>query len=200
MTTIADIRQVLTAYHPRLSAETTKTPAAVAAVLCVRSAQPHLLFIERSEHEGDPWSGHIAFPGGRIEECDPDPRSAAERETLEEIGIDLRPSEYLGRLDDLTGTTLPVLVSSFVYYLEGPTHFKLNSEVKEAFWVPLGHLLDPARHLERSFPFRGLERRILPAIDILGPGRPVLWGITYRFTARLLQLAGYQLPHPNEHF
>ena len=200
MTTIADIRQILASYRPRLNTETTKTPAAVAAVLCTRRAQPHLLFIERSEHEGDPWSGHIAFPGGRIEECDPDPRSAAERETLEEIGLDLRLAEYLGRLDDLTGTTLSVLVSSFVYYLESPARFELNSEVKKTFWVPLDHLLNPARHLERNFPFRGLERRILPAIDILGPGRPVLWGITYRFTARLLQLAGYQLPHPNEHF
>ena len=41
--------------------------AAVAAVLRVVDGAPELLFIKRADHDGDPWSGHMAFPGGRYE-------------------------------------------------------------------------------------------------------------------------------------
>ena len=63
-----------------------------------------------------------------------------------------------------------------------------------AFWTPVDVLLEPQRQLRRTFPFRGLEGREYPALDLLGPGRPVLWGLTYRFTAQLLRLAGHCLP------
>jgi len=195
--TIARLRRVLKTRRPRLISETEKTRAAVAVVLHQTGTGLRLLFIERAECEGDPWSGHIAFPGGRLEEGDQNGRAAAERETLEEIGLDLGAAEYLGQLDDLTGSALPVLVSAFVYQVAPPGDFALSSEVKHAFWVPVEDLLDPERHLERRFPFRGLEDRILPAVYLLGPGRPLLWGITYRFVSRLLQLMGHELPQPD---
>ena len=34
--------------------------------------EPELLMIKRAEAEGDPWSGHIACPGGRMEPGDRD--------------------------------------------------------------------------------------------------------------------------------
>ena len=197
---IANLRRALAARQPRLLSAASKTRAAVAAILHEQTPAPRLLFIERAECEGDPWSGHLAFPGGRVEADDRNPRAATERETLEEIGLDLRPAECLGQLDDLTGSTLPVLVSAFVYRIASPVAFALSPEVEQAFWVPVDRLLDPGRHAERRFPFRGLEDRVLPAIDLLGPGRPVLWGITYRFVAQLLQLTGHELPRPDEKF
>ena len=105
----------MAAHRPRLISGDGRSHAAVAIVLHENAGGLRLLFIERSEREGDPWSGHIAFPGGRVETVDRGPRATAERETVEEIGLDLRPAEYLGRLDDITGATLPVLVSGFVY-------------------------------------------------------------------------------------
>ncbi|MBT4501448.1 MAG: CoA pyrophosphatase [Gemmatimonadetes bacterium] len=194
MPTIDDFRTALASHPPRLATRTEKTPAAVAIIFHDRADESHLLFIERTRQEGDPWSGHIAFPGGRLEEEDADLRAAAERETMEEVGLCLDAAEYLGRLDDLTGSTLPVQVAGFAYCVEEFAALAPNGEVQEAFWVPIGHLLDPERHLEKQFPFRGLENRILPAIDILGPDRPVLWGITYRFVSQLFALAGYPLP------
>jgi 8-oxo-dGTP pyrophosphatase MutT (NUDIX family) len=196
-TTVVDlgrIREALKGYTPRLTAAIGKTPAAVAAILHEAGGTTLLLFIERSEHTEDPWSGDLAFPGGRIEAVDAEPKAAAERETLEETGIDLGAAEYLGRLDDLTGSTLPVVVSAFVYAVSAPGPPVCSAEVRECFWVSLDRLLDPERQLERRFPFRGLEERLLPAIDLLGPSRPVLWGITYRLAARLLELAGQPLP------
>jgi len=194
MPTVDAFRTALASHPPQFAAETEKTRAAVAVVFHTSAEQPSLLFIERTRQEGDPWSGHIAFPGGRLEEEDADLRAAAERETLEEVGLNLDSAEYLGRLDDLTGSTLPVQVAGFAYCVEESGTLVPNDEVQEAFWVPLDHLLDPARHLEKQFPFRGLEGRVLPAIDILGPGRPVLWGITYRFVSQLFALAGHPLP------
>ncbi|GAM22588.1 hypothetical protein SAMD00019534_057630 [Acytostelium subglobosum LB1] len=45
--------------------------------------------------------GEVCFPGGHIEKGET-PKDAAERETLEEMGIDLKGEEYsyIGRLDD----------------------------------------------------------------------------------------------------
>ncbi len=190
MTAISDIRRTIAAHHPRLISQTDKTHAAVALVFHEHAAGLRLLFIERAEREGDPWSGHIAFPGGRVEACDREPRASAERETLEEIGLDLRPAEYLGRLDDVTTSTVSVLVSGFVYGIENPGPLKPNDEVKGAFWIPVHDLVDPKRHTECSFQHRGVKR-CFPAIDLLGPGRPVLWGLTHRFVTQFLRLIGH---------
>ena len=193
MPTIADIRHTLANHPPRLVSEPDKRHAAVAVILQGNRTELRLLFIERTEREGDPWSGHIAFPGGRVEACDRETRHTAERETREEIDLDLRPAEYLGRLDDLTGNTLPVLVSGFVYSIENAGPFQLSSEVKDAFWVPVTDLIDAKRHVEYCFHHRG-AKSLFPAIDLLGAGRPVLWGLTYRFVAQLLHLLDLEIP------
>ena len=55
-------------------------------------ANTDILFIKRAEKPGDPWSGHMAFPGGHLEPKDADLKEhVACRETLEEIGLDLKP-------------------------------------------------------------------------------------------------------------
>ena len=67
------------------------------------TAALELLFIKRTAQEGDPWSGQIAFPGGRREAADADDVACAIRETWEEVGIDLTQEgdfQFLGRLGD----------------------------------------------------------------------------------------------------
>ena len=193
-TTIAEIRPILAAHDPCLIQAENKVRAAVAMIFHEHTAGLRLLFVERARHQGDPWSGHLAFPGGTVEPQDEDMRATAERETFEEIRLDLQSAECLGRLDDLTGNTLPVLVSGFVYQVEHPGAFELSDEISEAFWTPLSDLVDARRQVDYKVHYSG-EERSFPAIDLLGPGRPVLWGITYRFVAQFLQLTGHQLPH-----
>ena len=175
----------LAQHQPHLVGSTDKTRAAVAVVLGPTPEGLQLLFIERAQHPDDPWSGHIAFPGGRIEADDPSPRAAAERETLEEVGINLSTAECWGRVDDLTGHMLPVVVSGFVYRLETPAALVLNHEIESAFWAGADQLRDPGKRTQYRLRRRG-EEQTFPALDLLGPNRPLLWGLTFRIVRQLI--------------
>ena len=167
--------------------------AAVALVLCDEGSGPEVLFIQRAEHDQDPWSGHLGFPGGRVEATDPDPRAAAERETREEVDLVLAGAEYLGRLGDLLGVHLPVVISCFVFGVRSRPVLTLNpAEVADAFWFPLENLLDPRLHGKKTVRFEG-EAVTYPTIQLLAAPRPRLWGITYRLVSRFLEAVGRPL-------
>ena len=183
--TWAAVQVGLAQHQPYLVGATNKTRAAVAVVLGPTPEGLQLLFIERAQHPDDPWSGHIAFPGGRIEADDPSLRAAAERETLEEVGLDLSAAEYWGRVDDLTGYMLPVVVSGFVYRLKKPAALTLNHEIESAFWTGADQLRDPSKRTQYLLQRRG-EEQTFPALDLLGPNRPLLWGLTFRIVRQLV--------------
>jgi 8-oxo-dGTP pyrophosphatase MutT (NUDIX family) len=164
-----------------------RTPAAVALILRQNPNGLSVLFIERSPHDGDPWSGDLGFPGGKVEEVDGGPRAAAERETREELGLDLSSARRLGRLADIEGAHLPIRVSCFVYGVAGAVTLQPGTEVRDAFWVPLEALRDPVRHVTAPVSF-GDEQFERPAIVLPVEGKPVLWGITYRLVMQLLAL------------
>ena len=174
---------------PKLISDTSKGAAAVAAVFRKTGSGAEVLFIHRTEREGDPWSGHVGFPGGRVDENDADCRTTAERETLEELNLDLQETDFAGQLDDITGVTIPVCVSGFVYVATGIPVLVPNQEVRDAFWFNLGRLAEPSRQVERTFEIRG-EARPYPGIELDLAGKPVLWGLTYRFVLQILDLAG----------
>ncbi|TYO98266.1 8-oxo-dGTP pyrophosphatase MutT (NUDIX family) [Geothermobacter ehrlichii] len=183
------IRQVLADHRPVTAPVSGRKRAAVAMLLHQRPTGPEMLFIERASDPRDPWSGNLAFPGGRIDPQDADARAAAERETREEIGFDLSAAEYLGRLDDIRGAYLPVQIACFVYLLPQLQPPTLNEEVETLFWFPCRELLNPERHGEFSLLW-GDRPRSVRGIDLLGPGRPILWGITYRLVVQFLVLIG----------
>ncbi|MBV5341610.1 MAG: CoA pyrophosphatase [Deltaproteobacteria bacterium] len=163
------------------------TRASVAMILHQGDADVEILFIQRAAHDLDPWSGHIAFPGGKLEEGELECQAAI-RETSEEVGIDLERGCYLGRLSDITGANLPVRVSCCLYSLDR-VHCSpvLNEEVSDLFWVTLSDLRDPQRHLLNSVVF-GEKRFEVPAIRLPVENKPVLWGITYRLVMQFLCL------------
>jgi 8-oxo-dGTP pyrophosphatase MutT (NUDIX family) len=192
-TTVDRIRAGLLSHRPERVVEPGEhTLAAVAAIARDTGDGAELLFIRRAERDGDPWSGHVAFPGGRAEPRDADAQAAAVRETLEEIGLDLGTSARpLGELADvlarpsLTRMALPMIVRPFVYELTSPSPaLSLSDEVREVLWLPLAFLLDPRnRH---SMPWRMGELTIqLPCYRF---GEHVLWGMTLRMVDELLEL------------
>ena len=189
MTTYDDLEKLLHRNRAASLPPDSRTPAAVALILRIHCGTLEVLFVERATCHDDPWSGDLGFPGGKIETGDASTRRAAERETLEEIGIDLTAARFLGRLGEIVGAHLPVRVSCFVYGLRHPVSLTLQHEIRRAFWVPLDTLRDPERHLEAPVNFGG-ESLLRPAIRILEPGRTVLWGLTYRLVCQFLDLLG----------
>ena len=192
--TIEEVAVRLAVEKSELSHASYSMRAAVALVLREGADDLEALFIRRAEHEGDPWSGHLAFPGGRIDLTDTGPRMAAERETLEELELDLSSSRLLGQLSDVPGHAESICVSAFVYALDGDPVLKPNYEIREAFWTPLDHLTDSARQAMRSFTY--LERSMaLPTVRLLDdPHAPVLWGITYKFIDDFMRRVGRSIP------
>lgn len=146
-------------------------------------------FIQRAIQPNDKWSGQIAFPGGRREPQDTDDISVAQRETWEEIGVQLLRDEFIGRIDDIqgrkAGLLLPFYIRPIVFHIE--REFVLNlqpSEVSDFFWVPLATLLNPQSQITYKLQ-RELIAVELPGINL---DRDVpLWGLTYMMIQDLLK-------------
>jgi 8-oxo-dGTP pyrophosphatase MutT (NUDIX family) len=193
MTHYSQIQTALHSHQPKLFAEPDKKRAAVAIILHPSTDDLHILFIERAAHPKDPWSGHLAFPGGTIEPEDANLQQTAERETREELGLDLSNAEFLGQLGDVTGATLPVQVSAYVYATNHRPTLCPNEEVCDVFWSSFHDITAPSRlqtlQLKNWHPLKEV-----PAVDLLGPNRPVLWGLTYRLVAQLVSFTGKTLP------
>lgn len=190
--TLEDIRQELTLRQPLIASAPGKGRASVAMLLTGADDDLHLLFIERAKHPKDPWSGNLAFPGGREDLTDSTTRATAERETREELNFDPAAGQFLGRLDDIEGAFLPVIIACFVYYLPNRPSVRPNHEVASYFWFPITHLLEDHRHISQCLLWHGEERSIR-GIDLGRPSCPILWGITYRLVVQLLTRLG-QLP------
>jgi len=167
--------------------EVDSTPHAVVAMILTEGASGiEILFVERARHENDPWSGDLGFPGGRMMDSEKGrPRETAERETREEIGLDLGRGRMIGRLDDIRGAHIPIVVSCFVYAVVSPATLTLNHEIARAFWFPLEELASSKRHLEATVQFGGETLR-RPAIRLLPAGQTVVWGLTYRLVRQFL--------------
>jgi 8-oxo-dGTP pyrophosphatase MutT (NUDIX family) len=164
-------------------------PAAGAAGGTV-DGSAEILFIRRAQREGDPWSGHIAFPGGRPEAGEADLLAVAVRETVEEVGIDVRRGgRVIGRLptvEPLSARLPPIDVTPFVALApEGAAAHPDPGEVEEAFWVPLSELRSAGPSAVVRRVIRG-ERREWPAYRL--PAGPI-WGITQRILTGFLALA-----------
>lgn len=189
--TVDDISRLIASHEGSPLPPTASVRAAVAMILRTTGNGLELLFIERAQHAGDPWSGNLGFPGGKVEQTDTDPRRTAEREAREEVSLDLSAARHIGFLAEIAGAHLPVRVSCYVYEVTASPSLILNGEVVDAFWVPLAALLDPRRHCRIPIPFRG-ETLPRPAIRLPQHEKPYLWGITYRLVMELLHLLDFK--------
>jgi 8-oxo-dGTP pyrophosphatase MutT (NUDIX family) len=162
--------------------------ASVALVL--RASDPlELLLIKRATSERDPWSGHMALPGGRRDGSDANLLATARRETLEETGVDLaRDGRPLGRLEVVAPSSprLPKLtVSPFVFGVPAQVDARVASrEVERVCWVSLADLRAPTARAEVEIPLPGGVRSF-PSFQV---GGEHVWGLTYRILERFLEL------------
>jgi 8-oxo-dGTP pyrophosphatase MutT (NUDIX family) len=162
--------------------------ASVALVLRARDPLEFLL-IKRAESERDPWSGHMALPGGRRDPTDVDLMGTAMRETREETGMDLEAiGRPLGRLDEVTPSSphLPKLtITPFVFAVDATVEARVASrEVESVHWVNASTLHAAEMRSTIVIPLPGGARGF-PSFLVDGEH---VWGLTYRILERFLQL------------
>ena len=191
MTTLAAVRRALRDHRPRVADAPDARPAAVALVLLEGQQGLEILIIKRAEREDDPWSGQMAFPGGRYGAGDLDLEATAVRETREETGVDLSGAERLGALDDLyprTSLLPPVVVRPFVFALSRRAALVPSDEVQRAFWLPLARLSEPGVRRDVTLTLRG-GTHTLPAYLV---DDDLIWGMTERILTPFVDLVKRQ--------
>jgi 8-oxo-dGTP pyrophosphatase MutT (NUDIX family) len=168
--------------------------ARLAAILLALRAredgEPELLMIKRAEAEGDPWSGHVACPGGRMEPGDHDLAVTAVRETWEETGVDIaRDGRLLGHLDDISPRTPylpPIVIRPYVALVRAGVEIVPSAEVAEAFWVPLSALRTVDAWGMGTVIVRGKDAQV----SVFQHGEHTVWGLTERVLRQLLTYMG----------
>jgi len=184
------IRRQVQQHRPLVVAREDVGRAAVALAMRDGPSGAEVLLIQRAERSGDPWSGHMALPGGRQEPGDRDLYATAARETSEEVGIDLDAAGHrLGHLDEMQavgrGKVLPLVITPVAWELTSAVTLRLNpAEARDAVWIPLATLRGSGSHGHYQYELDGFVTRH-PAFTY---DRYTIWGITYRILSNLLSL------------
>ncbi|MEM7138761.1 MAG: CoA pyrophosphatase [Myxococcota bacterium] len=188
---LSDVRRALGDRAPKELADHDKW-AAVAMLLRDVGRGPEVFFIRRAEQANDPWSGHMAFPGGRQQTEDRSLLHTAIRETQEEVGFDLDgDAEPIGQLDDLQaiarGKPQETVIRPFVFDVRRSAPVRVdNREVAEALWTPLTPLYRGELDTVRPYDWQG-TRIDFPAYDVDGR---VVWGLTYQMLRSFFRILG----------
>lgn len=181
------VRAALASYRPVEADDPTAARAAVALVI---SRTPlAVLLVRRRERAGDPWSGHMALPGGYSSTSDATLAVTSARETLEETGLDLAGAELLGPLSDVAPRSPflpPIIVRPFVWVVPAAVPAPASDEVAEVIWLEVAELFDPANRKPMVLDFPD-GARSFDSIQIRGY---TIWGLTERILTHFAGLAG----------
>ena len=198
------IKATLEDYRPHIADTNQSTKKAAVAVILRPAPEKsrksaEILFIKRAERDGDPWSGHMAFPGGHMEPDDNDLKESAIRETREEIGLDLSDAQFLGSLDhqyaNPRGRVLSMLIAPFLFQVDGNPSFAPNQEVDEVVWASLNVLASNTLHDTESMLMSGKPTTFNGYR--LNEGQFV-WGLTYRILKNFLSASDSSWKPPRE--
>ncbi len=188
MIDLARVTTRLAAHTPRDPSDLlVRSRAAVAAILRFgRGAE--VLLIQRAEHPGDRWSGHVSMPGGRQDDGDRDLLATAIRETREEVGVDLAGAAHLGRLAATRaiakGKVLPMTITPFVFHLAVDAPITLNREATASFWFPLDRAATGELDAKYDYKLGPLQLQL----DCWKWEDRTVWGLTFEMLKALIDV------------
>ena len=188
---IENIRKCLTEFAdpvPEMPSGRKLRDAAVLIPLVCCHDEWHLLYTRRTDLVQN-HKGQVAFPGGSVEEMDEGREDTALRETEEEIGIDRKQVEILGRLWEMP-TITGFAITPVVGVMAWPVSLTLSlGEVSRAFLVPLRWLADRTNleEVEITFP-DGRQDKVIYYYPFDGEK---IWGATARITLNFLKVIGW---------
>jgi 8-oxo-dGTP pyrophosphatase MutT (NUDIX family) len=178
----------------------TGTPrhASVCVLVADSAPTPHICFIRRAKWDGDPWSEHIAFPGGS-RFGDETALQTVRREVHEEVGVSIAEDAELVPLPQLrirlAGRERLLLLDSFVCHIPGPLlPLQCGPEVASAFWTPVSELWD-AQNLDHLVLGDQGDVLVYPAIRL---PQGTVFGITLRVLTLLSDQLGIPLRYLEE--
>ena len=153
--------------------------AAVAILLRERNDDLEFFLVKRAEVEGDPWSGDMAFPGGKRGDDDRDLVETASREVLEETAIDLREKSKLGYMKPIfSSVRTNMKVQPIVYVYDEEPEVSLNYELTRYLWAPLSELVQSRTKQD----VKGWNS------DVYKYDGEVVWGLTFRMLEQLIEI------------
>ena len=195
MMTLDDIRTALEQrQHRPAKFKATSNQASVAMIIAEGENDLEVCFIRRAERVGDPWSGQVAFPGGKADSSDKDAHAVAERETHEEVGLKLKPSHRVGPLPTRQVSTRNMVLSPFIYHIDADERATVFArepdEVAHVFWVPMRHLFKQSSATELEYPIGGSEMTF-PGIRF---EEDIIWGLTLSVLESFAQIMRRELP------
>ncbi len=145
-----------------------------------------ILLVKRKISESDPWSGHMAFPGGRAKENDGELLNTARREVIEETGVDMRTIELLGSLEDVLPGNKSLRVTPFVAIAPESIKVIVNgNEITDYVWIPLDFFMNK----NNSTPMNAKRFGFDHIVKSYRYGESyVVWGMTLRIIDELLSV------------
>lgn len=182
-----DIKEIITTLPKRQQAIPAYTPAAVLAIFFEKANATHLVYIRRTR-DMTVHSGHMAFPGGKIDAEDESSRATALREGCEEIGVDASRWPYLGDMGYFETITSRYDAAAHAVWSPAPLNYKINAvEVAEVVEIPLSHLMSQFRS---NLDFRNHHEWMYLNFNYQPPNSSSLanlWGLTARITHHFLK-------------
>lgn len=165
-------------------------PEAAVAIIRAAGEDPEFLLLRRASNPLDPWSGHFALPGGRMESGDKDLLETCIRETFEECAIRLESAHLIKALPiAIAGIHMgrPVEVAPFLFEMPEKPALTLSAvEIAEYHWLPQSYLRNPANRHKAALSL-GHPDMQFPCIRVGAGG--AIWGFTYGVLENLWESA-----------
>ncbi len=153
--------------------------AAVAILVKPKQNDIELFLVKRAEVDDDPWSGDMAFPGGKKNLQDQTLVDTVEREVLEETNIDLHKIDVIGFMEPIYSSVRKSLaVQPVVYRFDEYPDVHLNYELTKYLWAPLSEI----KNGKTEAIVKGWEG---PVYQVQGE---TVWGLTFRMLEKMLKL------------